>query len=238
VRPLLPRGRALPAPRPHCPKARTAAAVKQSPVRAANTPRAQRPTSRRCLIRRRRPRYPATAFTSPTEHAGEPLLAGRAARRMASSDRPMSAGVREHVRRVGEQRQRVGDDTDALAFAAGAAGASAALRRPRVLGSRAVVTAGVRPALWGHAPASRSRRPVGHRRHVTLPPGINTGRARRAADSSLNWSTHAPWRRGPGVSAGDPAHSPALRALLILGPRALRTRRRTYCPSRQSVFRQ
>jgi hypothetical protein len=24
------------------------------------------------LIRRRRPRYPATAFTSPTEHAGEP----------------------------------------------------------------------------------------------------------------------------------------------------------------------
>ena len=29
MRPLLPGGRALPAPRPHCPKARTAAAVKQ-----------------------------------------------------------------------------------------------------------------------------------------------------------------------------------------------------------------
>jgi hypothetical protein len=30
------------------------------------------PALRRCLIRRRRPRYPATAFTSPTEPAGEP----------------------------------------------------------------------------------------------------------------------------------------------------------------------
>ncbi len=30
------------------------------------------PAPRRCLIRRRRPRYPATTFTSPTERAGEP----------------------------------------------------------------------------------------------------------------------------------------------------------------------
>jgi hypothetical protein len=28
------------------------------------------------LIRRRRPRYPATALTSPTEHAGAPQIAG------------------------------------------------------------------------------------------------------------------------------------------------------------------
>ena len=34
------------------------------------------PTDPRCLIRRRRPRYPATAFTSPTERAGEPEMIG------------------------------------------------------------------------------------------------------------------------------------------------------------------
>ena len=40
-----------------------------------NLPRAT-PAQRRCLIRRRRPRYPASAFTPPTERAGEPDFVG------------------------------------------------------------------------------------------------------------------------------------------------------------------
>jgi hypothetical protein len=62
VRPSLPGGRALPAPRPHCQTARTAAAVKQRQPhhqQQKRLARRDRP-SRRCLIRRRRPRYPAT----------------------------------------------------------------------------------------------------------------------------------------------------------------------------------
>ena len=42
--------------------------------RAAETSRGHHQRPQRCLIRRRRPRYPATAFTSPTERAGEPVL--------------------------------------------------------------------------------------------------------------------------------------------------------------------
>src|SRR5450755_4660235 len=43
---------------------------------ALATERAPRPPSQRCLIRRRRPRYPATAFNSPTARAGEPEFGG------------------------------------------------------------------------------------------------------------------------------------------------------------------
>ena len=43
-----------------------------TPPRAAKTSRGPHPRPRRCLIRRRQPRYPATAVTSPTERAGQP----------------------------------------------------------------------------------------------------------------------------------------------------------------------
>ena len=72
----MPGRRALPAPRPDCQEARHGGGCQAPPTpsRAAKTSLVQQPRPRRCLIRRRRPCYPPTAFTSPTERAGEPVF--------------------------------------------------------------------------------------------------------------------------------------------------------------------
>ena len=67
--------------RPHRPKARTDGAAKQRKP-AANHHNASRPAPTTAGLLDRRPdrtRYPAIAFTSPTERAGEPVLGPAAA---------------------------------------------------------------------------------------------------------------------------------------------------------------
>ena len=64
--------------RPHRPKARTDGAAKQRKP-AANHHNASRPAPTTAGLLDRRPdrtRYPAIAFTSPTERAGEPQIRG------------------------------------------------------------------------------------------------------------------------------------------------------------------
>jgi hypothetical protein len=57
------------------PQRGAAAAVKQRQApHEQQKPPANKTAPERCLIRRRPPRYPTTAFTSPTEHAGEPIF--------------------------------------------------------------------------------------------------------------------------------------------------------------------